>query len=157
MIHQPKNNLFLRSRIPLFFILLLICSVSISFTQKEGYFRIFGNIRKDDKNLEGAEVKVTKKNVVVQTLTTTENGKFVFNLPLNGEYLMSVSKPGLLSKSIILRTKVPKKEKDLIFVYKVTIDLRPAESDSDKAVVNKPLGEIAYSKAYQVFDYKPLK
>ena len=47
MTHQPKNSLFLRSRISLVFILLFAFSFSpgISLAQREGYLQIFGNIR----------------------------------------------------------------------------------------------------------------
>lgn len=159
MIRQPKNNLFLRSRIPLFFILLLICSVSfaISSTQKEGYLEVFGNIRQDSLNLEGAEVKVMKDNVAFQTLYTTANGKFEFKLPFNAEYIVSVGKPGLLTKSISISTIVPDEVKDIIFVYKLNIDLRPAEGDSVRTAVIKPIARIAYDTTYQDFDLKLLK
>src|SRR5262245_56540336 len=106
MIHHPKSNLFLRSRIFLVFILLFAFSFSpaISFAQREGYLQCIGSVRKDSKDVEGAEVKVMKNGVAIQTIYTKSNGKFVSNLPLNGEYIVVFGKPGLLSKSISIST-----------------------------------------------------
>jgi hypothetical protein len=153
MIHQPKNT-FLRSRIFLCLTLLFITFSQFSFAQREGYLQIFGNIRKDTKNLEGAEIKVLKNNVAIQTLYTTANGKFVFNLPLNGEYIVSISKPGLLGKSVSISTVVPEDQKEIIFSYKFNVDLIPAVADATNAeALNKPIAKIAYSQTYEDFDY----
>src|SRR5258706_335949 len=120
----------------------------------KGYLQIFGNIRKDTKNLEGAEIKVMKNNAAVQTLYTTANGKFVFNLPLNGEYTVSIGKPGLLGKSISVSTVVPDDQKDIIFSYKFNVDLIPAVGDAAQAeALSKPIAKIAYSQTYEDFDY----
>src|SRR5262245_37113558 len=126
---QPKN--ILRRGISLCLFLLFSLAFSYaSFAQREGYLQIFGNIRKDSKNLEGAEIKILKNNVAIQTLYTTSNGKFVFNLPLNGEYIVSVGKPGLLSKSVSVSTAVPDDQKDIIFSYKFNVDMLPAVGDA---------------------------
>src|SRR5258705_1855251 len=156
MTRKPKKYLFLRSRISLVFILLFAFSFSpaISLAQREGYFQIFGNIRKDAKNLEGAEIKVMKNNVAIQTLYTTSNGKFVFNLPLNGEYIVTIGKPGLLTKSISVSTTVPDEQKEIIFSYKFNVDLISAVGDAANAeAINKPIAKIAYSNTYEDFDY----
>src|SRR5436190_1000426 len=103
---------------------ILVCLLLLIFThqninaQRPGYLQVFGNIRKDGKNLEGAEIKVTRGTAVVQTIYTTSNGKFVFDLQLNGEFIISIGKPGLLPKSIAISTAVPDDEKDIIFNYK---------------------------------------
>lgn len=161
MTRQPKNSFILRARVLLFLFLafsFLIFSET-SFAQRDGYLQIFGNIKKDTKNLEGAEIKVMKKkkNIIVQTLHTAENGKFVFNLPFDGEYIISVGKPGLLTKSISVSTTVPKKQKEFIFSFKFNVDLIPAMGDSSKATVNKPIAKIAYSATYEDFEFDPLK
>src|SRR5258706_15214143 len=151
---QPKNLFIPRIRISLFLILLFPLSSEISFAQREAYLQIFGMIRKDTKNLEGAEIKVMKNNAAVQTLYTTANGKFVFNLPLNGEYTVSIGKPGLLGKSISVSTVVPDDQKDIIFSYKFNVDLIPAVGDAAQAeALSKPIAKIAYSQTYEDFDY----
>src|SRR5262249_41323789 len=143
------------SRISICLILTLFSFLTaISQAQRDGYLQIFGNIRKDSRDLEGAEIKVLKNNVAVQTLYTKSNGKFVFNLPLNGEYIVSVGKSGLLTKSISVSTVVPDDQKDIIFSYKFNVDLFAAVGDAAASeAVAKPIAKIAYNSTYEDFDY----
>ncbi|HLG33321.1 MAG TPA: hypothetical protein VI757_00450, partial [Bacteroidia bacterium] len=138
----------------LVFVIASVFLSNVAIAQREGYLQMFGNIRKDQKNLEGAEIKISRNNADIQTLYTTSNGKFVFNLPLNGEFLVTISKPGLFSKSVSISTSVPEDDKEIIFSYKFNVDLIAVIGDvAQSEALAKPIAKIAYNKTFQDFDY----
>ena len=129
-------------------------SVQSIFAQKLGYVELSGGVKKNNKNLAGAQIEVFKENQKVSSYTTANNGKFETNLDLNSHYTIVFSGPGLISKSISFNTRVPDILKNVIFEYKFNVDLYDdvgglAEAD----VFNKPVAKIAYNDEYEDFDY----
>jgi hypothetical protein len=142
-----------------FLLIVFFCTVvspAISFSQRDGYLQVFGNIRNDSTNIEGAAIKIMKNNEVLVTLSTAASGKFSFELPFNGEYMMSVSKQGFRTSSISISTMVPDKEKEIIFQFKINLKLFTATGDA-QAAIDKPVARIAYSSTYQDFDFNKIK
>ncbi|MFN5459744.1 MAG: carboxypeptidase regulatory-like domain-containing protein, partial [Bacteroidota bacterium] len=55
--------------------------------------------------LSGAQIKATSNGSIVATATSGSDGKFTINLPANGNYVVEVSFPGLISKKFSVNSK----------------------------------------------------
>src|ERR1700744_474695 len=64
-----------------------------------------GKIFQNDDALNGGVITVTQGGRVVTNITTGSDGKYSFQLPLGGEYVVSITKPGLVTKKFSINTR----------------------------------------------------
>ena len=80
-----------------------------------------------------------------QTLTSSDNGSFVFKLDYNQKYTLSFSKAGLISKSIEFDTKIPDDQADVIIDFyggKFKVDLfSDTEGKYQNQLAGKPVAK----------------
>ena len=63
-----------------------------------------GKVFASGDRLTGSIVTLYKGGVQQQQVVTTSNGKFSFELPPNGEYIISITKPGYVTKKFKINT-----------------------------------------------------
>src|SRR5689334_14720021 len=78
--------------------------------KKPGYLELKGRITKEKKTVDNAEIRISNNGQLVEKLYTSGGGKFKSDLPLNKEYLVTVSYPGCYSKSLSVSTQITDKE-----------------------------------------------
>src|ERR1700758_5412073 len=62
-----------------------------------------GKIVNDDDNpVPGSSIQVFQGSKVVVTTTTGADGKYAFQLPLNSDYIVSVTGPGMITKQFLI-------------------------------------------------------
>ncbi len=123
-------------------------------TIKPGYLQVFGAIKTDVSSIDGAIVSITHGDRVIQQDTTKSNGKFDIRLDLNGDYLMTVSKSGMITKKISISTKVPDSELPYEYSYKFNVKLfTKMDAVKTDSILSKPVARIMFYPLVKDFDY----
>ena len=134
----------------LFFVLLI---VTVGLQQAKAQFKcvISGTVKKDKDRLELAVVTLYKGKQVVQQISTTSNGKFVFNLEPGGEYTVNVTRAGSVNKKILYSTMgiTPENAKNFAQTIQPEIELFEMPKDANlvsqiNAIVSQPVGKFYY-------------
>lgn len=86
-------------------ILLLLSSFAKYYMAKASVLEMSGYILFEDKKVEGAIVKLYQNNVIVNKLNTKINARFKFLLFSENEYMIEVSKEGMMDSRIYINTK----------------------------------------------------
>jgi hypothetical protein len=107
-------------------------------------FRKFGldtRITRDEKMMSAASVKLTQGEKLIEQTISDGDGYYSINVPANGEFILSVTSPGCVTKKIYINTSdVPAKvQKDN---FKPSINI-------EGFVLYKPMKGIDYSSLDQ--------
>ena len=115
----------------------------------------FNEKKQRDLPLEGAVVTLFKGSTQLETQTTSTNGKFKFRLQPNGEYSLTMTKPGYITKRFTINTfNVPNERAENPFSeYDVEVDLFKQFPGLDYSCLNKPIARFAYNPAPDVDDF----
>jgi hypothetical protein len=113
-----------------------------------------GKVEKNEKKLQGAIVTLMQGSKQIQQVMTGEDGLFKFEIPANGDFIVTVTKPGHCTKKFQVSTRgVPPDDNSTKRFEIPGISLFEPLPDIDYSVLNQPLVKIMYSADKQVFDY----
>lgn len=102
--------------------------------------------------LENALITITRNGQPYKVIDPNK-GKYSLDLELNSDFVFAFTKPGYISKSVIVDTHVPKgRDQEYFneFIAEVTLEPQP----EDKVVTySQPVGKIKYSNPSGDFDY----
>ncbi len=114
-----------------------------------------GKIFEDDGSLNGAIITVTQGGRTVSNITTGSDGKYNFQLPLGGDYLVTISKPGLITKKFSITTRgIPAERTQEAFgAIDAQVSLWKKVDGVDYSALDQPANKYAYSGDKQNFDY----
>ena len=104
----------------------------------------------------GAEITLYKNNSFVEKKITGMDGRFTFQLELNGDYRIEVTKPGYVRKIFTVTTRgVPAEESSHDFkgIELKAIVLFEPPKDCDVSALNKPLLRFGYDPNTKNFEY----
>jgi len=125
------------------------------------YVELNGSIRQmkdvmgdsgDNPWLDSALVTVYYNNVVYTKILTTRRGKCSFQLPLDRDYIVELSKPGFVSKRFQVNTKTPPNKRDAYTFY---FDMNIFEyiEGLDTKILDKPIAIVYYNMTNNEFEY----
>lgn len=110
----------------IFYILLLILvSQLFSSYNRVNHYLILNGITTttNNKKLEQVEIKILRKNKLVNTYFSDSNGKINFSLDLNSDYKIIYSKKGYETKIIEVNSHLPQKaSKNYKFLYEIELN-----------------------------------
>jgi hypothetical protein len=140
-----------------FYLLLLILNLfnSTTYSQKVWFLKLDITVTSRDIKLPGATITITKDGSNFEKLVIGKESKYIFELPQDAEYYITVSKEGYVSKILSVSTNnVPEKQvTDYYFVFKVKVDIFKVIEGIDYSVLDEPIGKIFYDRNPRVFDY----
>lgn len=115
----------------------------------------FNDKKQKDQALEGAVVTLFKGGIQTQTVTTNNSGRFKFVLDPNNQYLVTVTKPGYITKRFEISTfNVPSDRGEGTFSpYDIEVGLFKIFPGLDYSCLDKPVAKIAYNPAPDVDDF----
>lgn len=115
----------------------------------------FSEEKQKDVPLDMALVSVYKGSAVVSTTNTQSNGKFKCRIPGNGDYTVTVTKAGYITKRFAINTmNVPLERSAFPFgQFDVEIELFKIFPGLDYSVLDKPIARIIYNPAPNVDDF----
>jgi len=143
----------------IFLVFLLITSLSIKAqappAQAPVLLNVQGKIYDDNDALNGAIITVTQGGRTVSTITTGSDGKYSFQLPLGGDYLVTVSKSEMITKKFSISTRgiPPERALEPFGVVDAQISLWKKVEGVDYSALNQPANKYTYFGDKQNFDY----
>lgn len=131
--------------------LLLLCS-AFAKAQDAPKFSIKLKFSVDQAGLENALVTITRDGKPYRVIDPNK-GKYFIDLELNSEFTFTFTKPGYITKAVIVDTHIPNgREKDDFakFTAEVNLNLQPKD---EIVTYSQPVGRIKYSGAAGDFDF----
>lgn len=105
--------------------------------------------------MPGVSVAVNAAGKVINNILTDGTGKYSFDLPLNNDYVITVSKPGMASKKYSVSTRGVPEEKSTSKFSSVEASLTLFEKldGVDYSLLNQPLNKYSYNPTKDNFEY----
>ena len=150
-------NLSFLNSLRVFFLCFFALFSSMAFSNTDWHIAVDGIVTKDDQRLKGAIVTLVnmeKYPEVTRSIVTPGNGKFIFILEPENDYLIIASKTGLVTKKIMFSTKnVPEDRVGKGFThYPIEIVLFEEVEGLNTSLLKEPLGKIVYN--YKINDFE---
>lgn len=118
---------------------------------EKNYLIISGSVEKADKDpMEGATVRLFENDSLKDSVITTVNGKFTFQLELNHEFVLEVSKQNYVKKTFNINTAIPEDiPGDWECAFLVVL-FQPCPN-LDLSLLKKPLFSLSYNNVTHGF------
>jgi hypothetical protein len=108
-----------------------------------------------DNGVPGAQVTVNQGGKIIATITTDGTGKYAADLPLNNDYTIMVSKPGMVTKKYTVSTRgvPPEKSTSKFSTVEASMTLFEKLEGVDYSFLNQPLNKYNYNPVKDNFEY----
>ncbi len=105
--------------------------------------------------MPGVSVVVNQGGKILNTVTTDGTGKYDFDLPLNFDYSIVVSKPGMATKKYAVSTRgvPPEKATSKFSSVEASLTLFEKLDGVDYSLLNQPLNKYTYNPTKDNFEY----
>ncbi len=162
MIFTPFKSIFKKNAKLLLGCLLLLTFVFITndVQAQANIYDVKGTVKKTRKKLEGATVTLYKGSTQIAQQTTTSSGRFDVKMELNGEYTLTITKAGHISKKFYFNTKgVPDdRAKEEFGGQDIEVSLFEMPKDPGvvsqvNAILSQPLAKFYYDDKIKEIDY----
>lgn len=137
---------------PSFFIGLLLLFSSLYASAQDELFSLKLKFSVEKGGVENALITITRDGKAYRTIDPSK-GKYFIDLELGSDYVFTFSKPGHITKQIIINTIVPNGREKEEFA-KFTADVELEAQPEDKVVTySQPVGRIKYNGVSGDFDF----
>jgi Trp operon repressor len=145
--------MFRKSSEKLFLLILIFFTASAASYAQDWTLPVIVKVEKNDKKMEGASVTLLKGGSTVQSLTTTTSGKAEFKLAPNGDYTITVTRAGHITKKISISTfGVPEERGKAGFgPYEFTVGIFEMMPNADYSILNQPIAKVKYDGKEEEF------
>ena len=148
---MKKVHTFYFTRVSIIFIMMSVFSTSLLAQEPEKlHFKIKFTV--DKGKLDNALITITRDGAPYRIIDPNK-GKYNINLELGSSFIFVFSKPGYITKSVVVDTHVPNgREKEYFaeFIAEVNLEQQP----EDKIITySQPVGKVKYSKPSGDFDF----
>ncbi len=135
--------------------IILLILISAFSRANEGVVQFKGTIYNESNAvLNGALVQVTQNAFLFNAFTANQQGEYKINLPVDGEYDVTISKPGYVQKRYSVSTKGVTKEKLAgLPVYTADIVLLNFYEGVDYSLFEQPINKYEYNPENNNMDY----
>ncbi len=115
----------------------------------------FNEKKQKDLPVDAANITLLQNGSSIASQTTDRNGKFKIRVPANGEYIVTVTKSGYITKRFAISTRnIPVERATNPFSeFDVEIEIFQLYPGLDYSVLNKPIARITYNPAPDVDDF----
>lgn len=131
---------------------------SIAYTQEAPTFplHVEGTITNlEDTPMPGAIIQVSQNGQVIKNITTDGSGSYQFDLPLNSDYVVTVTKPGHVAKKFTVSTKgvPPDRATSKFGTVEASLSLFEKMDGIDYSALNQPMNKYSYNANKENFEY----
>lgn len=133
----------------LYILSVVLGAVFVSFVSKTAIkpsvLEMSGFVFQDEKKVEGALVKLYQNNTIVNKILTKSNARFKFLLFSDNEYMIEVSKQGVMDERVYINTK-NNGDLDDKYYFEFIVDLVDENKykNVDASVLDFPTAIIKY-------------
>ncbi|HRD38924.1 MAG TPA: carboxypeptidase-like regulatory domain-containing protein [Bacteroidia bacterium] len=109
----------------------------------------------EDTPMPGAIIQVSQNGQVIKNITTDGSGSYQFDLPLNADYVVTVTKPGHVSKKFTVSTKgvPPDRATSKFGTVEASLSLFEKMEGIDYSALNQPMNKYSYNANKENFEY----
>ena len=146
-----------------FFLFLVSPSFSYSQTDEtDAVFILKGNTRslQTGKGVEGVELELKKNGQSVQKILSAKNGKYSIKMPIsildkNSEYVLFITYPGTVPKSISIITYISPEEYNIKTFpsYLFELEIKMIKTTEKNIIVERPSGRIIWDNTQHGFAF----
>lgn len=148
-----------RNNSPLFFLLVLLLTPIAVYSQSGNLspFVLKGEVTLNDKSAEGVTLELTKGGTKITKIITPKNGKYSMDLKQSitdkeSEYVLTISKPGTVTKNLSINTYLPKKDyTEEPFIYELDISL--IATNLKDVVLQRPSAKIKWNTGEKTYGF----
>jgi len=137
------------------FILFMALAInSLPLNPFRGGLTVVGWVYKDDKPVRNTEILLWENDEVISRYKSNIWGRFITDLPLNNQYIISFSAPDLISKKLLFNTHVPEHTPpNDDFYFEFIVELFHPIPWIEKSFFENPLAIIFYDQPEYAFNY----
>ncbi len=108
-----------------------------------------------DAPIPGATIQVKGGSKVVATTTTGGDGKYTFQVPINADYIVTVSGPGMVTKKFMISARgiPPERAQEPFGAIEATVGLWKKVDGVDYSALNQPANKYYYNPDKQKLEY----
>lgn len=107
----------------------------------------------NEGGLDNVWIAITKGGATYRTINPNGKSKYMVDFELGAEYLITVTKPGYITKSVIVDTHIPNGRADQEFnKFDARIELNK-QPEGQEVTYTQPVGKIGYSYTSGDFDF----
>ena len=146
------HTIGLPNKSDIFFIMILLAFHCFSLPAQAPLFNVKVKFSVQQGGLENSLITITKNGAPYRVIDPSKS-KYSVDLELGAEYLLTFTKPGHITKSIIIDTHVPagrEKEDFAKFLAEVGLAVQPEDQE---ITYSQPVGRIKYSGQDGDFGY----
>ena len=139
-----------------FFIYIFVFFALLTHAQQTVPLKFQGSVSDDKSDLSGVSVQIAfATGKVMATVVTDAEGNYRFEVPLEGDFLITVAKEGYVSKKFAVNTKgvPPEKAVNNFPIIEASLTLFKKLEGIDYSLLNKPLNKYSYNAAKDNFEY----
>ncbi len=131
---------------------LFFFSLNILSAQKQPTLSVKFKLDIEKGDMKSALITITRNGQHYKVIDPN-GGKYGVELELNSDYIVTCTKMGYITKSLILDTHIPSgREADDFRMCKITVELHPQPKD-EIITYSQPVGKFKYSMEILDFDY----
>ena len=125
-------------------IFLFFLFISLKLNAQEGYFQLRGRMFHNKEKLGNVLIKVYQNSKIIDSTYTTAQGGFSLKFKFNNKYLVEFNKKTLISKMIIVDTKLPTSMKLKYFDIFFAMVLDNSENTDSRSKAGLPILKYYY-------------
>ncbi len=128
-------------------VLLFLLAVAGALQAQIDNIYVYGTVKdyNTSKKLDGITVTVFKDGAKLNSVVTSANGKYEFNLDFGYDYKILFEKPGIVGKNVAINTKgIPDDDRQGGLAMNVEMTLFKDIPGIDYTILNQPIGKSKY-------------
>ncbi|HQQ94827.1 MAG TPA: hypothetical protein PLQ93_09745 [Bacteroidia bacterium] len=137
------------------FVIFSIFLSCLEYTAQSVPLRFQGNVSEERSRLSGVSLQIAKSGRVVNNVITDASGNYAFELPMNGDFMITVSKEGYVSKKFSVSTMgVPGEKANSRFpIIEASLTLFKRMEGIDYSLLSQPVNKYYYNIDRDNFEY----
>ena len=116
---------------------------------------INGKVVDENGPLAGAVIRVYQGSKLINTVSTSSDGKYIIQLPINGDFVVSISKPELVGKKFLFSTKGISEERsaEKFNPIVIEVELREKIGDINYSIYDQPMSKFYFDAPRDKFEF----
>lgn len=121
--------------------------------QEKGILSLSLNVINRSLPVNEAAVKFTSNGKEVELNVTQDNGRYTTVVPFGNEYLITIAKDNLVSKTVQVDSKIPEKYKKAFFYSKIAVELFSGyDKNADITALQEPYAFVKFDETSSNFE-----
>jgi tetratricopeptide (TPR) repeat protein len=116
---------------------------------------INGKVVDENGPLAGAVIRVYQGSKLINTVSTSSDGKYIIQLPINGDFVVSISKPELVGKKFLFSTRGISEERsaEKFNPIVIEVEIRKKIGDINYSIYDQPMSKFYFDVKKDRFEY----